>query len=179
MIYADRCEKIELILSDVDGVLTDGGVIYDNSGNESKRFHIRDGLGIKLWQRAGKTFGIVTGRKSQIVDVRAQELGVSLVHQGVEEKLPIVMQIAAERQLTLEQICYIGDDLPDMPVFQKVGLGIAVADAADDVRASAHYTTALGGGTGAVREVIELILRTQKRWSELLAKYSNHSGSSA
>jgi len=172
MTPADRCQKIELILSDVDGVLTAGDVCYDNEGRESKCFNIRDGLGIKLWQRAGKTFGIVTGRQSKIVEIRARELGVAVVKQGVEDKLPMVLQIAGSLNLSLEQICYLGDDLPDLPVIERVGLGIAVADAAVDVRAAAHFTTALGGGAGAVREAIELILRTQNRWGEILAKYT-------
>jgi YrbI family 3-deoxy-D-manno-octulosonate 8-phosphate phosphatase len=166
-----RCRLIELILSDVDGVLTDGGIVFDNQGIETKHFHIRDGMGIKLWQRAGYKFGLVTGRSSHIVNIRAAELGIDLVRQAAEEKLPAVETIARQSGLNLSQICYIGDDLPDLPAMKAVGLSIAVADAASEVRDAAHYTTTLGGGHGAVREAIETILKHQGRWSDLVQRY--------
>ena len=109
-----RCQKIELVLSDVDGVLTDGGVIFDNQGIEVKRFHIRDGLGIKLWQRASYRFGVVTARNSHIVKVRAAELGIDIIRQGFEHKLPTIREIMAQLELEPEQVCYIGDDLTDI-----------------------------------------------------------------
>jgi len=167
----DRCDALRLLLSDVDGVLTDGGVWLDNQGIEAKNFHIRDGLGIRLWQQAGWSFGIITGRTSHVVQVRARELGIELVRQGVQEKLPVVKQIAAEHQLTLAQVAYIGDDLPDLAVIRACGFGIAVADAIEEVRAAADHVTRLGGGHGAVREVIELILKKQHRWDDLIARY--------
>jgi YrbI family 3-deoxy-D-manno-octulosonate 8-phosphate phosphatase len=167
-----RCQPIELILADVDGVLTDGSVIFDNQGIEIKRFHIRDGLGVKLWQRAGYHFGIVTARSSHIVKLRAAELGIELVRQGFEEKLPIVQQIVDDLQLDSEQACYIGDDLPDLPVMQHVGLAIAVADAAPEVRVAAHYITRQAGGAGAVREAIEMILKAKGRWQDLIRRYA-------
>jgi YrbI family 3-deoxy-D-manno-octulosonate 8-phosphate phosphatase len=160
-----------LILSDVDGVLTDGGIAFDNQGVESKQFHIRDGMGIKLWQRAGYRFGLVTGRSSQIVRIRAAELGIDLVRQAAEDKFPATQQIAEELGLRLDQICYIGDDLPDLPAIRAVGFGVAVADAAAEVRAAAHWTTTQPGGRGAVREVIELILKSQGRWEDLVKKF--------
>jgi 3-deoxy-D-manno-octulosonate 8-phosphate phosphatase (KDO 8-P phosphatase) len=166
-----RCRPIELILSDVDGVLTDGGVIFDNQGIEIKRFHIRDGLGIRLWQRAGKQFGLVTGRASHIVQLRAVELGVELVRQGIDDKLPAVKQILAERKLRADQVCYIGDDLPDLPVLRYVGLAAAVGDGSEDLHKAAHYVTKAHGGHGAVREVIEAILKAQGRWQDTLQKY--------
>jgi 3-deoxy-D-manno-octulosonate 8-phosphate phosphatase (KDO 8-P phosphatase) len=166
-----RCRTIELILSDVDGVLTDGGIIFDNQGIEAKQFHIRDGMGIKLWQRAGYRFGLVTGRSSHIVKIRAAELGVELVRQAADEKLPATEQIVRELGLRMDQVCYIGDDLPDMPAVKAVGLGIAVADACEELRAAAHYTCTHGGGRGAVREVVELILKSQNRWEDLLQKF--------
>ncbi len=166
-----RLQTIELILSDVDGVLTDGGIAYDNQGVEIKQFHVRDGLGIKLWQQAGHKFGVLTARNSHIVKVRAVELGIAIVRQGFSEKLPIALQIIEENHLKPENVCYIGDDLPDLPVIRAVGLGVAVANAVNEVRAAAHYTTKANGGQGAVREVIELILTQQKRWGELLANY--------
>ena len=109
-----RCQAVELILSDVDGVLTDGGLIFDNQGIEIKRFHARDGMGIKLWQQAGFQFGFVTSRASHIVKVRASELGVDIVRQGFSQKLPIVEEIAEASGLTLAQVAYIGDDLSDL-----------------------------------------------------------------
>jgi 3-deoxy-D-manno-octulosonate 8-phosphate phosphatase (KDO 8-P phosphatase) len=171
MNLTSRCLPIELLLSDVDGVLTDGGVIFDNEGIEIKRFYIRDGLGIKLWQRAGHRFGLVTGRASHIVQLRAVELGVDLVRQGVDDKLPAVKQIMAERNLKPEQVCYVGDDLPDLPVLRYVGLAVAVGDGSEDLHQSAHYVTKSQGGHGALREVIEMLLKAQNRWDDVLRKF--------
>jgi 3-deoxy-D-manno-octulosonate 8-phosphate phosphatase (KDO 8-P phosphatase) len=163
--------SIELILSDVDGVLTDGGLYFDNAGVESKRFHIRDGLGIRLWQRAGFRFGILTARTSQIVKVRAAELGIDIVRQGFENKLPTAMDVIRELRLAPSQVCYIGDDLTDLPVMRQVGLSVAVADAADDVRQLAGHVTRLPGGQGAVRELVESLLKARYRWDDLIRKY--------
>lgn len=166
-----RMQGIRLILSDVDGVLTDGGITYDNQGIEAKKFHVRDGFGIKLWQMAGHKFGILTTRSSHIVKVRAAELGVSIVRQGFEDKLPAAMAVIAEQKLEPEQVCYIGDDLPDLHVLKAVGLAVAVADAVVAVKQVAHFTTKQPGGYGAVRELIETILTNQKRWNELVVRY--------
>ena len=171
MKLTDRCRNIELILSDVDGVLTDGGILYDNQGIEIKKFHIRDGLGIKLWQRAGHKFGVLTARTSHIVKVRATELGVDIIRQGFETKLPVAREILRELRLPAENVCYIGDDLTDLPVIRHVGLGVAVADASSEVRAAASHITKLSGGQGAVREVVELILKAQFRWDEIIQTY--------
>jgi YrbI family 3-deoxy-D-manno-octulosonate 8-phosphate phosphatase len=118
----ERCRRIELILSDVDGVLTAGGIAFNNQGVEVKEFHIRDGLGIRMWQRMGGKFGIVTGRTSQIVKQRAAELGVEIVRQGFEQKWPAVIEIMQSLRLSPEQVCYVGDDLPDLPAVRRVGL---------------------------------------------------------
>ena len=166
-----KCRAIELMLADVDGVLTDGRVEFDNQGIETKRFHVRDGLGIKLWQKAGNRFGIVTQRSSQIVKMRASELGVTIVRQGSADKLTTLREIQAELDLADEQVCYIGDDLPDLPVIRAVGLGVAVADAAAEVRQSADFVTDLPGGSGAVRETIEMILKAQRRWDDFVQTY--------
>lgn len=171
MNLAERSQAIELILSDVDGVLTDGSIVFDNEGIEIKRFHIRDGMGIKLWQRAGGKFGLVTGRSSHIVNVRAGELGIGLVRQGAEQKLAAVREIIAELRLSAEQVCYIGDDLPDLAAVRFAGLGVAVADACAELRKAADYTTTLPGGHGAVRETIELVLKSQQRWDDILQQY--------
>lgn len=167
-----RCEAIELILSDVDGVLTNGGIYFDNQGIESKQFHIRDGLGIRLWQRAGYKFGLVTGRSSHIVKMRAVELGVEIVRQTAEDKLPAALEVLAELGLSPQHTCYIGDDLPDLPAIRAMGLGVAVADACPELRAAAHFVTTQRGGAGAVRETIELILKSQRRWDDLIQKYT-------
>ncbi len=166
-----RCQSIEMILSDVDGVLTAGGVIFDNQGIETKQFHIRDGLGIRLWKRAGYQFGIVTARTSHIVKVRAGELGIEIIRQGFEEKLAIAREIMQEQDLQPEQVCFIGDDLTDIAVMKAVGLGVAVADAAAEVRSAAAHITQLGGGRGAVRETIELILKAKNRWEDVIQRY--------
>lgn len=166
-----KCRPIELILSDVDGVLTDGTLVFDNQGTEIKRFHIRDGLGVRLWQRAGYRFGLITGRNSQIVKVRAEELGVEIVRQGVDNKLPVAKEILNQLQLDMQQLCYVGDDLPDIPLIRAAGLGIAVSDAADEVRDCADYITQVAGGRGAAREVVELILRNQRRWDDLVQRF--------
>jgi YrbI family 3-deoxy-D-manno-octulosonate 8-phosphate phosphatase len=166
-----RCQNIRLIISDVDGVLTDGGVIFDNQGIETKQFHVRDGLGIKLWKRAGFEFGIVTARTSQIVKMRAAELGIQLLRQGFETKLPITQEIMQQQSLEAHQVCYIGDDLTDLAVINHVGLGVAVADASAEVRAAAQYVTKLPGGHGAVRETIEMILKANKRWEDVVQRY--------
>jgi len=172
MSVAKFCQSIELILSDVDGVLTDGSLWFDNDGIESKRFHIRDGQGIKLWLRGGGRFGLVTGRTSHIVHVRAAELGIDIVRQGIDRKLTVVKEIAAQFGLQPEQVCYIGDDLPDLSAVNHVGFGVAVADACTEVREAAEYVTKLAGGQGAVRETIELILKSQRRWDNLIQTYS-------
>ncbi len=167
-------ENITLILSDVDGVLTDGGISFDNNGIESKKFHIKDGLGIKMWQRAGFRFGILTARTSHIVKVRSAELGIDLVRQGFEAKLPTTEALAASMNLGMGEICYIGDDLTDLPVIRAVGLGVAVADAATELLKAADLVTQKAGGQGAVRELIETILRSTGRWDDLVQQYYAH-----
>lgn len=167
-----RLKNISLVLSDVDGVLTDGGIVFNNQGIEAKKFHIRDGMGIKLWQRAGHKFGLITGRSSHIVQVRAGELGIEIVRQGFEEKLVVVRETISELGVQPQQVCFIGDDLPDLPVLKHVGLAVAVADAAADVRDAAHLITNCRGGEGAVRELLERILRSQGRWGELIQRYT-------
>jgi len=166
-----RCRPIRLILSDVDGVLTDGSIIWNNQGIETKKFHVRDGLGIRLWQKAGYRFGLITHRSSNIVKMRASELGIEIVRQGMEDKLSAMRAILTSLKLKPEQVCCIGDDLPDLSLVRAAGLGVAVADACAELRAIAHYVTALPGGAGAVRETIELILKAQSRWDDLIQAY--------
>jgi len=165
-------QNIECILSDVDGVLTDGGIVFDNQGIEAKSFHVRDGLGIKLWQLAGYTFGILTARTSHIVKVRSAELGIDIVRQGFEDKLSIAQQVIAELNLQPEQVCYIGDDLTDLPVMRHVGWAVGVADAVDEIREHANLVTQAPGGRGAVRELVEYLLKEKGRWEELIRHYT-------
>ncbi|MCC6509417.1 MAG: HAD hydrolase family protein [Pirellulaceae bacterium] len=157
-----------MILSDVDGVLTDGSIILDNQGIESKVFYVRDGLAIKLWQKAGFTFGLLTARNSQIVKLRALELGIEIVRQGFAEKLPVAREIFKVTKVEPEEVCYIGDDLQDLAVMYEVGLAVAVADAANEVRKAATWVTTAPGGRGAVRELIERLLKAKGRWEECL-----------
>jgi 3-deoxy-D-manno-octulosonate 8-phosphate phosphatase (KDO 8-P phosphatase) len=165
------CRPIKIILSDVDGVLTDGGIVIDNAGIETKRFHVRDGLGIRLWQKAGYRFGLITQRSSNIVKTRVAELGIEIIRQGIDNKLTAVHDVLDEFRLSPSQACYIGDDLPDLASLRSVGFGVAVADACGELCQAAHYVTTLPGGAGAVRETIELILKTQSRWEDLVQTY--------
>jgi len=163
-------DPITCIITDVDGVMTDGRIIYDGAGLETKQFHVRDGLGIKLWIKAGFQFGILTSRRSNIVAQRARELGIGHLHQGVESKLPIANKMVSDMGCDPSQVCYIGDDLPDLPVMKLVGLSAAPADAAADVSAAADWRLNSHGGEGVLRELIERLLRARRRWEELLPR---------
>lgn len=162
---------IKLLLLDVDGVLTDGSIVYADDGTEIKRFHVRDGSGLKFWQRAGNRAAIVSGRTSKAVEMRAAELGVSPVLQGRPDKLPAFAEVLALTGLRPDEVCAIGDDLPDLPVLRRCGLAVAVADACPEVRAAAHYVTAAPGGRGAVREAVEWLLKSQGKWDDVLTFY--------
>src|SRR5262245_42092535 len=171
MSLTSLCSNIELILSDVDGVMTDGGINVLDDGRQFVTFHIRDGMGVRLWREAGKRFGIVTGRNLEAIRRRAADLWLDIVRLGIDDKLPAVDELAAELGLTRDQVCYIGDDLLDLETIRAVGLGVAVADAVEDVRRAAKYTTSVAGGQAAVREVIELILKNTGRWEDVLKRY--------
>jgi YrbI family 3-deoxy-D-manno-octulosonate 8-phosphate phosphatase len=173
MSLTDLCSKIELILSDVDGVMTDGGIQLLDDGTQFVKFHIRDGMGVRLWREAGKRFGIVTGRSLESIRRRAADLWLDIVRLGIDDKLPAVKDLAAELGVTLEQVCYIGDDLLDLPTIRAVGFGVAVADAVEDVRRAAKYVTSVRGGQAPVREVVELILKNTGRWDEVLKRYAS------
>jgi 3-deoxy-D-manno-octulosonate 8-phosphate phosphatase (KDO 8-P phosphatase) len=155
----ERCKKIKLLLLDVDGVLTDGNLYYGPNGEELKQFFVRDGYGLKLWHEAGFRSGIISGRDSDIVSFRAAELGISFVYQGNDEKKVAFDELVAESGMLPEEIAFVGDDTLDIPVFDRVGLAIAVADGHGEVRAVAHMITETVGGRGAVREVIDMLLR--------------------
>jgi 3-deoxy-D-manno-octulosonate 8-phosphate phosphatase (KDO 8-P phosphatase) len=162
---AGRCEPIELLIVDVDGVLTDGVIAVDDRGVETKHFHVRDGLAFALWHRAGKRSAILSGRRTEAVDLRAAELKIPHVLQGRAEKAEPFRALVDELGLEARQVCYVGDDLPDLPVLRAVGLAACPADAAHEVRAAAHLVTRAPGGRGAVREVVETILKCQGHWS--------------
>lgn len=168
---AERAARVELLLLDVDGVLTDGSVVYTDDGAELKRFHVRDGSGLKLWRVAGKRAAIVSGRTSAAVTRRAAELGISPVIQGRDDKLPAFEDVLTATGLRPDQVCAVGDDLPDLPVLRRAGLAVAVADACAEVRAAAAYVTTVPGGYGAVRDAIEWLLRLRGEWDGIVARY--------
>ena len=166
-----RARRIRLLLVDVDGVLTDGGIRLlswpDGSVTEMKVFNSQDGVALKLLRRAGVRTGMITGRESAANVHRARELGMDFVAQKTHEKLPAFEGILARAGLPAEEVAYVGDDLPDLVVMQRVGLAVAVANATAEVKRAAHYTTRAAGGAGALREVAELILRAQGKWKSL------------
>jgi 3-deoxy-D-manno-octulosonate 8-phosphate phosphatase (KDO 8-P phosphatase) len=174
-VTAEQFCKIELLLLDVDGVLTDGRIIYTSSGREIKSFHVRDGSALKLWRQSGKQVAILSGRASPTVVQRAKELGIDLVIQGAEEKLVALRRILSETGLQAEQVCAVGDDLPDLPVLRNCGLGVAVADAVVELKAVASYVTTASGGTGAVRDTIEWLMRGKGSWDAAVAALSDQS----
>jgi 3-deoxy-D-manno-octulosonate 8-phosphate phosphatase (KDO 8-P phosphatase) len=163
-VLQERCRGIELLVLDVDGVLTDGSIIYGDTGVEVKAFHVRDGSGLKIWQQAGKRVAVVSGRSSRVVAKRAAELDITPVFQGVADKLAAFRQILAAMKFLPQQACCMGDDLPDLPLLRNCGLAVAVADACSETKAVAHFVTGIPGGRGAVRETVELILQCQGRW---------------
>jgi len=163
--------RVRLLVLDVDGVLTDGRIIWGTSGEETKQFHVRDGSAIKWLIRAGVQVAWLTGRSSPVVDRRAEELGVREVVQGAKQKLPAFLELLRRTGCPPEEVCYLGDDLPDIPVLMRVGLACAVADAAEEVKALCPVVTRAPGGCGAVREIAERILRARGAWEELLARY--------
>jgi len=161
---AQAARPIRMILSDVDGVMTTGQLWFDSSGGEIKQFHVRDGMAIKLWRSSGMAFGIVSSRNSPAVTRRAAELGIEHVLQGVEPKLPAVVELLRSLGIDRRAVAYVGDDLPDLPVMRHVGLSAAPADACSDVLARATWVLKAGGGHGAVRELVERLMRAQSTW---------------
>jgi 3-deoxy-D-manno-octulosonate 8-phosphate phosphatase (KDO 8-P phosphatase) len=164
----ELAKPIRLILSDVDGVLTDGSIVIDNAGVESKSFYVRDGYAIKLWLKAGFEFGLLTARNSQVVKIRAAELGIQMVRQGYSEKLTAAKEMMAQAKVDPSEVCYIGDDLPDLSVMFDVGLSVTVADGAAEVRQAATWITKAPGGRGAIRELIERLLKAKSLWEDFV-----------
>ena len=167
-----RAARIKLLLLDCDGVLTDGRITLIGGGEEEKSFHTRDGHGLVMLHRAGLRSGIISGRTSGAVVRRAADLGMHFVRQGTWDKIKDFGEVLSEAQLDGGEVCYVGDDVTDIPLMRRSGLAVAVADAVEETRAAAHYVTRAPGGFGAVREVCELILKAQGHWAELLKKYT-------
>jgi len=167
----EKAKKIKLLILDVDGVLTDGRLFFDTEGNEYKSFHARDGHGIKLLQQTGVDVAVISGRKSSIVSLRMQTLGIDLVYQGHENKRSAFTEIIEKTGVTPEQTAHVGDDLLDLPIMVRVGLAIAVNDANFAVKEYADWCTTLPGGQGAVREVCDFIMQAQGNFDDILASY--------
>lgn len=163
--------NIKLLLLDVDGVMTDGGIVYDGNGLETKVFNVKDGHGIKMLQRHGIQVGVITGRTSAVVDIRARELGIELLYQGALKKLESYADVKRKTGLDDRQIAYMGDDVIDVPVMRRVGFAVAPPDALPEVLAVADYVSSRSGGRGAVREVCDLILKGRGFWPEIAARY--------
>ncbi|MEO5343680.1 MAG: HAD family hydrolase [Gammaproteobacteria bacterium SHHR-1] len=167
----EKAARIELVIFDVDGVLTDGSLFYGDDGQEYKAFNSKDGHGMVMLRENGVQIGIITGRSSEVVRIRMQSLGVSQVYQGQRDKLPAYERIKAELGLEDGQIAYVGDDVVDLPVMTRVGLAIAVADAHELVCERAHWRTRNPGGRGAAREVCELLLRGRGLYEAEMRRY--------
>jgi 3-deoxy-D-manno-octulosonate 8-phosphate phosphatase (KDO 8-P phosphatase) len=168
---SDKLKRVRLLLMDVDGVLTDGGIIYDDKGVETKAFNVKDGLGIKLLMDAGVKVGIVTSRASKALYHRCDDLGISLVFDGIGDKSGILEDISKRTGFPAEEIAFVGDDLVDLPLMRKVGLSVAVADSHQTLLKNADMVTKARGGAGAIREVCEAILKAQGLWEKTLQRF--------
>lgn len=166
-----RAKKIKLLLLDVDGVLTDGKLYFSSTGEELKAFHILDGHGIKQLQESGVKVGIITGRESQLVTNRARELNIQILIQKSPDKLRALQTVAKQEQLELQQIAFMGDDYPDLPVIRAVGLGLTVANAHRELHAHCHWQSSKNGGEGAVREACDLLMQAQDSYQPALDRY--------
>jgi len=169
----EKVRDIKLLLLDADGVLTEGKVVYNDEGMESKSFDVKDGHGLKLLMRSKIDVAIITGRESKALLHRAKDLGIGMVYQKAINKIIIYDQILKDKNLEDREVCYVGDDLVDLPLLRRVGFAVAVADGVDEVKEGADYITRKEGGKGAVREVCELILKAQNKWKEVTDRYFN------
>jgi 3-deoxy-D-manno-octulosonate 8-phosphate phosphatase (KDO 8-P phosphatase) len=165
----EKAKKIKLLILDVDGVLTDGKIYYGNFGDELKAFDVKDGLGLALMTRAGIETAIITAKKAKVVRLRAKDMGVKRVYEN-HSKLKVYAKLLKKFRLGKENVCFIGDDLLDIPVLKDVGLPATVPQAASEVKAVSSYVTRAGAGSGAVRELCELILKSQGKWDEVIGK---------
>ena len=170
-IRLQKLKEIQMLLLDVDGVLTDGSIIYSDEGSETKVFNVKDGFGLKLAMQAGIKVGLVTGRTSKALHHRCRDLGIAYVYDGVQHKAQLLDQIVLKTGASADKMAFIGDDLPDIPIMRRVGLSIAVADAHERVRRHADWTTSAPGGRGAVREVCDALLKACGKWDQLMDKF--------
>ena len=168
---AERARRVRLLILDIDGVMTDGRIVYSVYGDELRFFDVQDGLGITLMNRAGLRSIIITAKKSRIVKARARDLKVAKTYHGYLDKLKALAKALRKFRVTPEEVCFIGDDLIDLPVLKRVGFAVSVPNAVDAVKAQAHYITSRTGGRGAVREVCDLILKAQGKWDLATAAY--------
>jgi 3-deoxy-D-manno-octulosonate 8-phosphate phosphatase (KDO 8-P phosphatase) len=166
-----RAARIKLLLMDCDGVLTDGRLLILENNDDQKTFYARDGLGIELWHRAGLKSGVISGRTSSALERRARKLGMTFVWQGCEDKHKAFDVSLAEAGVSADEVAYVGDDLVDIPLMRRSGVSFAVADATAETREQADYITKANGGRGAVREVIEFILKAQGKWNDIVKGY--------
>ncbi len=164
-------EDIKFMIFDADGVLTDGKIFYNDRGEESKVFSVKDGSGVIYWHRAGLKSAIISGRDSRVIEQRAVELGIEDVHQGAQHKLGVYESIIEKHKLKDKEVCYIGDDLIDLPVLRRVGFSVAVKDSPEELLGAVDYVTKAPGGGGAVREVVEKVLKSQGKWEGILKRY--------
>ena len=164
----NRASRVRLLILDIDGVLTDGSLYFDAKGETLKVFNVQDGHGIKMAQRGGIEVALVSGRRSDAAFHRARELSINRFYEGVRDKVAILEELLAALNLTAPEVAAVGDDLVDLPLFHRVGLGVAVADAVPEAKAAAHWVTARPGGKGAVREVCDLILKARGQWQEIV-----------
>ncbi len=169
-VLLSKLKKIKILLMDVDGVLTDGGIILGNNGQEFKIYDVQDGMGITLARLGGLKVGFLTGRTSEVVDHRAKELHVDICYQGASDKLEGLRNILERYDLPRQAVCYIGDDVLDMGVLKHVGVAVVVANGRPEIKRIADYVTTHSGGEGAVRETVELILKAQKQWKAVLER---------
>lgn len=166
----EAIEKVKLLGLDVDGVLTDGRIIWDSDGRELRCFHVHDGSGIYLLHRLGFHTAIISGKKCEAVSHRAKELSIPHVYMGIHDKRKILDELLKKLSLSPEEVCFVGDDLMDLPILTRVGFPVAVPNGREEVKAAARYITRLEGGKGAVREVAELIIKVQNKWDLLFAQ---------
>ena len=167
----EKLKDIQLLLLDVDGVLTDGSIIYSDADSETKVFNVKDGFGLKLVMAAGIKVGLVTGRTSRALHRRCRDLGIRFIYDGVQQKAPLLDRIITETGVGAADTAFIGDDLPDLPLMRRVGLSIAVADAHEIIRDYSDWITSAPGGRGAVREVCDALLKARGDWDKLMAKF--------
>lgn len=167
----EKAKRIKLLIVDIDGVMTDGHIIYSIYGDELKFFDVQDGFGITLLRRANIKSVIITAKKSRIVKMRAKDMKVARAYQGFMDKLKPFKHALRKFRVVPEEICFVGDDLIDIPVLKRVGFAVAVPNAVDEVKEHAHYVTSKAGGHGAVREICDLILKSQGKWDLATAKY--------